>query len=216
MSMRKFWQILCVCLCALVIPACGSDEDDPLPVDEEWRLLNDEAFQKQTQVEGYERLESQSNAGYILYKVLETGDSDEPIYFTSQVECYYKGTFVDGTVFTDMSFEHRAPATINVCESPQREAVYQAVNDDTADATRARKCKPPTIVTSNEKNNAHTGVENSAEKPAAIPETIRILSAPRKGIFLPIPLPSAAPIWIAAPSRPTLAQKRCALHVPAN
>ena len=114
--MRKFWQILCVCLCALVIPACGSDEDDPLPVDEEWRLLNDEAFQKQTQVEGYERLESQSNAGYILYKVLETGDSDEPIYFTSQVECYYKGTFVDGTVFTDMSFEYGAPATINVNE----------------------------------------------------------------------------------------------------
>ena len=42
--------------------------------------------------------------------MLKQGESTEPIYYTSQVEVYYKGTFIDGTVFDDGSFEHGAPA----------------------------------------------------------------------------------------------------------
>lgn len=65
---------------------------------------------------GFEQLSSQSNAGFILYKVLKTGESKEPIYYTSKVECYYKGTFIDGTVFDDKSFEAGAPAELTVSE----------------------------------------------------------------------------------------------------
>ncbi len=110
MRIKDYWRILCMAVfCALTLSACGDDEDDPLPVDEEWRALNDEAFQKQSQVEGYERIESQSNAGYILYKVLKTGDSDETIYYTSKVKIFYRGTFIDGTVFDSRMFEDGEP-----------------------------------------------------------------------------------------------------------
>ena len=67
-------------------------------------------------VPGFEQLSSQSNAGFILYKVLKTGESKEPIYYTSKVECYYKGTFIDGTVFDDKSFEAGAPAELTVSD----------------------------------------------------------------------------------------------------
>ena len=43
--------------------------------------------------------------GKIRLVVVKTGESKEPIYYTSKVECYYKGTFIDGTVFDDKSFE---------------------------------------------------------------------------------------------------------------
>lgn len=61
-------------------------------------------------------MSSQSNAGFILYKVLKTGESKEPIYYTSKVECYYKGTFIDGTVFDDKSFEAGVPAELTVSD----------------------------------------------------------------------------------------------------
>ena len=47
---------------------------------------------------------------------MNTGESKEPIYYTSKVECYYKGTFIDGTVFDDKSFEAGAPAELTVSE----------------------------------------------------------------------------------------------------
>ena len=75
---------------------------------------------------------------------------------------------------------------------------------------------PPTTVTSSAKNSAHTGVPNSAEKPAAMPATMRMVSAPCNLIVRPMPPPMAAPVCMAAPSLPTLAQNRCALQVPAN
>ena len=102
--MKKYWHIALMLFCVLMITSCG-DDDEALEVDEVWKVQNEEAFQAQMLVPGFEQLSSQSNAGFILYKVLKTGESKEPIYYTSKVECYYKGTFIDGTVFDDISFE---------------------------------------------------------------------------------------------------------------
>lgn len=95
-------------ICVSLIPACD-DDDDELEVDEEWKEENDAAFLEKQDDPEYSQLESQSNAGFILYKVLEEGDSDEQIYYTSKISCYYVGTFIDGTVFDDHSFDAGAP-----------------------------------------------------------------------------------------------------------
>ena len=111
--MRKVWQIAWMMLCVVFVVSCNK-EDNTLEVDEEWKALNEEAWNAQLQEPGWERLNSLSNAGFILYRVIEEGDSDEPIYYTSQVECHYTGRFVDGTVFNDFSFEHGAPTIIEI------------------------------------------------------------------------------------------------------
>ena len=113
--MKKYWHIALMLFCVLMITSCG-DDDEALEVDEVWKVQNEEAFQAQMLVPGFEQLKSQSNAGFILYKVLKTGESKEPIYYTSKVECYYKGTFIDGTVFDDKSFEAGAPAELTVSD----------------------------------------------------------------------------------------------------
>ncbi len=108
--MKKYWHIALMLFCVLMITSCG-DDDEALEVDEVWKVQNEEAFQAQMLVPGFEQLKSQSNAGFILYKVLKTGESQEPIYYTSKVKIYYKGTFIDGTVFDDRSFEAGEPYT---------------------------------------------------------------------------------------------------------
>ena len=45
---------------------------------------------------------------------MKTGESKEPIYYTSKVECYYKGSFINGEVFDDRSFEAGEPAVMEV------------------------------------------------------------------------------------------------------
>lgn len=109
--MKKYWSIALMLFCAFLITSCGDDEEEALEVDEVWKVQNEEAFQAQMLVPGFEQLSSQSNAGFILYKVLKTGESKAPIYYTSKVKIHYKGTFIDGTVFDDRSFEAGAPYT---------------------------------------------------------------------------------------------------------
>ena len=112
--MKKYWHIALMLFCVLMITSCG-DDDEALEVDEVWKVQNEEAFQAQMLVPGFEQLSSQSNAGFILYKVLKTGESKEPIYYTSKVECYYKGTFIDGERFLMINrFEAGAPAELYV------------------------------------------------------------------------------------------------------
>lgn len=111
--MKKYWHIALMLFCVLMITSCG-DDDEALEVDEVWKVQNEEAFQAQMLVPGFEQLSSQSNAGFILYKVLKTGESKEPIYYTSKVECYYKGSFINGEVFDDRSFEAGEPAVMEV------------------------------------------------------------------------------------------------------
>ena len=70
--MKKYWHIALMLFCVLMITSCGDDE--ALEVDEVWKVQNEEAFQAQMLVPGFEQLSSQSNAGFILYKVLKTGE----------------------------------------------------------------------------------------------------------------------------------------------
>ena len=113
--MKKYWHIALMLFCVFMITSCG-DDDEALEVDEVWKVQNEEAFQAQMLVPGFEQLSSQSNAGFILYKVLKTGESKEPIYYTSKVECYYKGSFINGEVFDDRSFEAGEPAELTVSD----------------------------------------------------------------------------------------------------
>lgn len=113
--MKRFAYLFLMLFGLLLVTSCN-DDDDKLEVDMEWKELNEKMFQEQSVKPGYETLKSQSNAGHILYKVIKEGDSKEPIYYTSKVRVHYKGTFVDGAVFDDHSFESSAPADFYVKE----------------------------------------------------------------------------------------------------
>ena len=63
--MKKYWHIALMLFCVLMITSCG-DDDEALEVDEVWKVQNEEAFQAQMLVPGFEQLSSQSNAGFIL------------------------------------------------------------------------------------------------------------------------------------------------------
>lgn len=106
--MKRYGYIALMLFCVWVLSSCSKD-DDTLVVDEVWKAQNEEVFLAQTLAPGFSKLNSQSNAGFILYKVLKTGESKEQIYYTSKVKLYYKGTLINGTVFDDRSYEHGAP-----------------------------------------------------------------------------------------------------------
>lgn len=113
--MKRYGYLALMLLCVWVFVSCGKD-DETLVVDEVWKARNEEAFLAQTLAPDFSKLNSQSNAGFILYKVVKTGESKEQIYYTSKVKLYYKGTLIDGTVFDDKSFENSSGATFNVGE----------------------------------------------------------------------------------------------------
>ncbi|WP_099463987.1 MULTISPECIES: FKBP-type peptidyl-prolyl cis-trans isomerase [Parabacteroides] len=111
--MKKYLQIALMLFCVLVVSSCSKNED-ALEVDEAWKIENDEAFQAQIFAPGFQQLKSQSNEGFILYKVIKEGEGKEPIYYTSTVKAYYKGTLIDGTVFESHTFEEGAPSKFEV------------------------------------------------------------------------------------------------------
>lgn len=88
--MKKYWHIALMLFCVFMITSCG-DDDEALEVDEVWKVQNEEAFQAQMLVPGFEQLSSQSNAGFILYKVLKTGESKEPIIIRARWNVIIKG-----------------------------------------------------------------------------------------------------------------------------
>ena len=94
--MKKYWRFIVMWIAGLALVACSDDDSNSwyLPVDEAWRETNVNAFEQRANDEGIEYINSQSNNGRILYKVLKKGEGTEQIYYTSQVECYYKGCFI--------------------------------------------------------------------------------------------------------------------------
>ena len=94
--MKKYWRFIVMWIAGLALVACSDDDSNSwyLPVDEAWREANVNAFEQRANDEGIEYINSQSNNGRILYKVLKKGEGTEQIYYTSQVECYYKGCFI--------------------------------------------------------------------------------------------------------------------------
>ena len=111
--MRKYLQIALMLFCTLVVSSCGND-DEPLEIDEAWKVRNEEAFQAKMFDPEFQQLRSESNEGSILYKVLKKGEGTEQIYYTSKVKVYYRGTLIDGTIFDSHTFEEGAPSEFTV------------------------------------------------------------------------------------------------------
>ncbi|MCD7978156.1 MAG: FKBP-type peptidyl-prolyl cis-trans isomerase [Tannerellaceae bacterium] len=111
--MKKYLYLFLILLSAGVLFSCGDDDDD-IAVDEEWKVLNDTAFQEIANNPDYTRLQSLNNNGFIYYKVLTEGTGTKKIYYNSTVDVYYKGWFIDGTVFDEKLEEYAVPATWTV------------------------------------------------------------------------------------------------------
>lgn len=91
--MRKIWFYVMMICCALVaFSSCNKDEEEP--IDEEWKLANEIAFSEiakkaEKGEDGYKKLQSLGNNGFVCYKVLKEGDGTEQIYYNSVVKLYY-------------------------------------------------------------------------------------------------------------------------------
>lgn len=98
-------------LCALFVFASCGDQTETF--DDTWKNGNETQFAKITANSEYKKLESQSNNGFIMYKVLKEGDGKTSPYFTDKVKVLYTGwykrywdredTFIDddGNLFTN-------------------------------------------------------------------------------------------------------------------
>lgn len=107
--MKKYWHITWMLVTMLfTLAACSDDDDDKIVIDEAWKEINLAAFDARLQdVETDTTLftiNSESGNGQIICKILKKGEGAETIYYTSKVNCYYKGCFVtneDGEVVAD-------------------------------------------------------------------------------------------------------------------
>lgn len=107
--MKKYWHITWMLVTMLfTLAACSDDDDDKIVIDEAWKEINLAAFDARLQdVETDTTLftiNSESGNGQIICKILKKGEGTETIYYTSKVNCYYKGCFVtneDGEVVAD-------------------------------------------------------------------------------------------------------------------
>ncbi len=91
----KYWHIALMLCSLLFVVSCSDDDDDNyLPVDEEWKAANIDAFEKRQYDDGISYINSESGNGKILYKVIQKGEGTETIYYSSTVKCYYKGCFI--------------------------------------------------------------------------------------------------------------------------
>lgn len=80
---------LFLALCGiLALYSCDENET----TDELWRLNNEAQFAKVSTNTEYTRLASLSNQGFIMYKELEQGDGETPM-FTDQVKVLYTGWY---------------------------------------------------------------------------------------------------------------------------
>ena len=98
--------------------------------------------------------------------------------------------------------------------SPRAPEVMLAANDAVSAQDSARYSSLPATRTSRAKTQAASGVRNRPAKPAAMPQTRKVLPASRRGGFLPTQCARVAPICTATPSRPALPPNRCVIHVP--
>lgn len=107
--MRKFlnltWLVL---LFGIVLASCNKDDDKIIPIDEDWKKANGEAFTLRglnSEKSGFKKLDSQSGDGYILYRVIKEGTDTTRIYYTSKVKAHYKGCLIkdeDGNIIDDL------------------------------------------------------------------------------------------------------------------
>ena len=90
------------------LAACSDDDENEIVIDEAWKEINLAAFDARLQDAKTDTslftINSESGNGQIICKILKKGEGTETIYYTSKVNCYYKGCFVtneDGEVVAD-------------------------------------------------------------------------------------------------------------------
>ena len=101
--------------------SCGDDEKDNHQ--QRWLVANQSALNAIKSNAEYKELKSPGNEGSIYYKVIKEGDGKDSIYYTSTVECFYKGwliadypelNFKNGHVFDKRLFDDGPPAIFSV------------------------------------------------------------------------------------------------------
>lgn len=69
--MKRYLYVLLMAFAAISLPSCG--DDNTVVIDEAWKTANEEAFAKLSSDPSYGKIASQSNMGYIYYKVIKHG-----------------------------------------------------------------------------------------------------------------------------------------------
>ena len=107
--MKKYWHITWMLVVMLfTLAACSDDDENEIVIDEAWKEINLAAFDARLQDAKTDTslftINSECGNGQIICKILKKGEGTETIYYTSKVNCYYKGCFVtneDGEVVAD-------------------------------------------------------------------------------------------------------------------
>lgn len=94
-----------------IVLATSCDKNETV-IDEAWKIENEEAFDKQIFNSEYTKITSQSQNGFILYKVIEKGDGTVSPLFTDSVKVNYKGQLINDKVF-DSNWDQK-PAEFKV------------------------------------------------------------------------------------------------------
>jgi peptidylprolyl isomerase/FKBP-type peptidyl-prolyl cis-trans isomerase FklB len=81
-------QLSLILAAALLFAACDKKETQ----DDNWKETNEAQFAKITTSQEYKRINSESSAGHIMYKVITQGNGATP-YFTDKVKVLYTGWF---------------------------------------------------------------------------------------------------------------------------
>ena len=126
--MKKYGLYLIMIAVALLFStSCGDDDEDNSQ--EIWMAANQSAFNAIKTNSEYKELKSPGNEGSIYYKVLKEGDGNETIYYTSTVQCFYKGWFIadhpnlsfkKNQVFDKALYDDGPPSTFSVSDPTLR------------------------------------------------------------------------------------------------
>jgi peptidylprolyl isomerase/FKBP-type peptidyl-prolyl cis-trans isomerase FklB len=111
--MKKDFYLLLLAFAGLLLSSCIQDDAEVI-IDEAWKSANEQTFEALKDSVGYTRADSESNAGYIYYKVIRKGEGSKPAYYTSRVQVYYTGHLIDGTMFDSVKAPYLQPAEFTI------------------------------------------------------------------------------------------------------
>ncbi len=87
--MKKLLLLSVSALTLMIFASCDKTET----VDDRWQTNNEAQFAKISADSEYTKLNSQSGNGYVMYKVIESGDGERSPYFTEEVKVHYTGWY---------------------------------------------------------------------------------------------------------------------------
>jgi FKBP-type peptidyl-prolyl cis-trans isomerase FklB len=102
--------ILLLLIGTIVIPLVSCDDSDE--IDTVWKEANEAIFAEISHNPDYSKIYSQSKMGYILYKELESGYGEMPI-FTDSVKVLYKGWYKKDWTKADTYTDSKGNKIIN-------------------------------------------------------------------------------------------------------